>query len=569
MNERYPKRTRHEGWSREGWEFRDLSSAILHQAMQGYSRTNFIRGVTRLLLQNSGCDALELRLREGSDRGHWQARRGAGNRVLFQVLPTTECGEEEAKKQDLLEGPLVAPPAFLTPRGSFYTANAQKTKRANYSAMPRAESGRGGPFLSLVYIPFQVGDMGKGLVGLKWKRPNAITREQVEFFESVAVVLGSAVVNHRTVAAQGERVKELTCVYGLARALERSDLGLDEILQEIVELLPPAWQYPEITCGRIILDDRSFLTRNFRGGPYAQVAEIRVRAETRGKVEVIYTQPRLPSDEGPFLKEERELLNVVASEVGRLIEKRETEEERIQLQKHLRHADRLATIGQLSAGFAHEINEPLGSILGFAQLSRKQEGMPPQSIKDLDKIIAAALHAREVIRKLMLFARVQHPRQEWVNLNQIVEQGLSLLEARASENGINITRRLAPDLPAIMADPTQMQQVLVNLVVNAIQAMPKGGALTMETFSRDREVFLSVQDKGTGMSRKVMEQIFDPFFTTKEVGEGTGLGLAVVHGIVTTHGGSIHVQSGVGQGSRFEVRLPLSSRQAQETDSPR
>jgi signal transduction histidine kinase len=146
-----------------------------------------------------------------------------------------------------------------------------------------------------------------------------------------------------------------------------------------------------------------------------------------------------------------------------------------------------------------------------------------------------------------------------VKLNQVVEEGLHFLESRCTKAGIELVRTLEPDLPEISADPSQLQQVLVNLVVNAIQASPSGGKLTIETHGGPDYVSLAVIDTGTGMSEEVKSKIFTPFFTTKDVDEGTGLGLAVVHGIVTSHRGIIHVESEAGRGSRFEVRLPVNN----------
>jgi signal transduction histidine kinase len=168
------------------------------------------------------------------------------------------------------------------------------------------------------------------------------------------------------------------------------------------------------------------------------------------------------------------------------------------------------------------------------------------------------LHAREVIKKLMFFARQLPPKKVQVNLNQLVEDGLYFLKARCDKEGIEIVRVLSPDLPEITADPSQLYQVFVNLVVNAIQVMSKGGTLTLRTFTGDGHITLEVEDTGIGMNEEIMKQIFIPFFTTKGVGEGTGLGLSVAHGIVTAHGGTIKVTSKVGQGSRFEVKLPLT-----------
>jgi signal transduction histidine kinase len=217
----------------------------------------------------------------------------------------------------------------------------------------------------------------------------------------------------------------------------------------------------------------------------------------------------------------------------------------------------LATIGQLAAGVAHELNEPLGNILGFAQLAKKCPGLPNQAEQDIEKILSASLNAREVIKKMLVFARQIPPQKKEVHLNQVVEEGLSFFESRCAREGIEMVRSLHPDLPEISADPVQLNQVLVNLVLNALQAMPTGGRLTVKTQMGRDHISLIVEDTGIGMSKKVMKQIFTPFFTTKDVGQGTGLGLPVVHGIITSHGGSIQVESKVGGGTRFEIQLPV------------
>jgi signal transduction histidine kinase len=160
----------------------------------------------------------------------------------------------------------------------------------------------------------------------------------------------------------------------------------------------------------------------------------------------------------------------------------------------------------------------------------------------------------------MMFARQLPPRKAPVNLNEIVEEGLYFFEARCVKAGIELNRRLAPNLPEITVDAGQINQVLVNLVVNAIQAMRDGGTLTVETRAGKRAIRLCVEDTGIGMSEELRKQIFLPFFTTKDLHEGTGLGLAVVHGIVTSHGGTITVRTKEGKGTRFVIRLPLKAR---------
>jgi len=365
-------------------------------------------------------------------------------------------------------------------------------------------------------------------------------------------------------AALTERVKELTCLYGIAQIAGQPDMLLEEIIQGIVELLPPAWQYPETAFARIVLDGISYTTQGFRECRQKQTAEIIVGGVPRGVVELVYVEKKPDLDEGPFLKEERNLIDAVARQVALVIERRQAEEDKLKLHNQLLHADRLATIGMLAAGVAHELNEPLGNILGFAQLAKKCPGLPDSAEHDIGKIEAASLHAREIIQKLLVFARQAPAEKTHVNLNQVVEDGLYFFEARCAKEGIELVHLLSADLPEITADPAQLNQLLVNLVVNALQSMPGAGRITVQTRFCDHKVYLIVEDTGTGMSKEVLDKIFIPFFTTKDVGHGTGLGLPVVYGIVTAHGGSINVKSEPGCGARFEIQLPVAQPEDKE-----
>ncbi|MBA7603085.1 Sensor histidine kinase RcsC [subsurface metagenome] len=365
-------------------------------------------------------------------------------------------------------------------------------------------------------------------------------------------------------AALTERVKELTCLYGIAQIAGQPGISLEEIIQGIVELLPPAWQYPETAFARVILDGISYTTQGFRECRQKQTAEIIAGGVPRGVVDLVYLEEKPDHDEGPFLKEERNLIDAVARQVALVVERRQAEKDKLKLHNQLLHADRLATIGMLAAGVAHELNEPLGNILGFAQLAKKCPGVPASAEQDIGKIEAASLHAREIIQKLLVFARQAPPEKTQVNLNQVVEDGLYFFEARCAKEGIEIVRLVSPDLPEVTADPAQLNQLLVNLVVNALQSMPGAGKITVQTRFCDHNVYLIVEDTGTGMSKEVLDKIFIPFFTTKDVGHGTGLGLPVVYGIVTAHGGSINVKSEPGCGTRFEIQLPVAEPQDTE-----
>lgn len=355
-----------------------------------------------------------------------------------------------------------------------------------------------------------------------------------------------------------ERMKELSCLYAVTQIIAETDLSLKDRIRKIVMELPRAWRHPENAVARITLDDETFESPGCECASAFQRANLVIEGVRRGAVEVGYTSA-LPSDgEDRFLPEEHSLLSNVARQVSLFVTREEGFANRIMLEEQLRHADRLATIGQLAAGVAHEMNEPLSSVLGFAQLALKVPGAPPPVLDDLREIVAASLRAREIVKKLLLFARQTPPRKTCTNLNEIVEDALFLLEAGCEKQGIQMVRRLTADLPTIEADPVQIRQVLVNLTVNAMQAIAPNGTVTVETRTEDQIVVLSVTDTGHGMSPETLGKIFSPFFTTKDVGEGTGLGLSVVHGIVTAHGGTIEAESREGDGSRFIVRLPVT-----------
>ena len=559
---------------------RALSNKILHSAGRGDPNVEFLREVSAMLIDFFGCDEIELWLKAGGEPPRYEVMRRSGDEFSFEIIPSVQDDDSAAIAdttadsglerlcRSVIQAAVDASLPFFTKQGSFWIGDAKNPALFSSVAEVPASLRRLNlktEFSSLAIIPLLVGEEIIGALQLKSSQQYFFTEYELAFYEGFAQTLGVTLLNHRTRAALRERVKELTCLYGIARVAERPERSLDEILLSIAELLPPAWQYPEVTQGRIMLDGQSYATSGFRDGPHKQTAEILVGGEPRGIVEVVYTEEKPKLDEGPFLREERNLIQTVAREVALIIERRQTEEEKARLQEQLRHADRLATIGQLAAGVAHELNEPLGSILGFAQLTKKSRDLPRQAADDIERIEKASLHAREVVRKLMLFSRQMPPQKSKVNVNRIVEEGLYFLESRCAKEGIDVVRLLAPDLPDITADRSQLHQVLVNLVVNAIQAMPGGGTLRVTTRAEGEDhVAITVEDTGAGMSEDVVKQIFVPFFTTKDVTEGTGLGLPVVHGIVTSHGGSINVESEVCRGTRFEIRLPVAGPQDEQ-----
>ncbi len=355
-----------------------------------------------------------------------------------------------------------------------------------------------------------------------------------------------------------ERVKELNCLYSLSKVAFESKNNIDTIIQKTIEILPEAMQYPKLAEASISIGQNDHATARFNRIKRMIEAELVIDGRKYGKVKVGY---RIPAGSDgkkiAFLQEERSLLKTVARELSLVLNRISIEEDKAKLQIQLQHVERLAFVGELSAGIAHELNEPLGRVLGFAQLIKKAGSLNEQQSEDLERIIKASLYSREIIKKLMIFSRQMPQQITKVNLNSIVENILYFIDVRFQSRGITITKQLDPALPEIHADEVQMSQVLVNLITNSVYAMPKGGEITVTTRRRDSAISLIVKDTGTGMTPEIKSKIFEPFFTTKPVGQGTGLGLSVVQGIVDSHKGKILVNSTINQGSKFEIQLPL------------
>ena len=236
-------------------------------------------------------------------------------------------------------------------------------------------------------------------------------------------------------------------------------------------------------------------------------------------------------------------------------------------------SEKLASLGQLVAGIAHEINNPLAGILMFANMFAEDKRLEVSQREDALTIVHEANRCADIVKRLLDFSRTSIPDKRLKSLSEIMESTLALVSHHASVNDIEIVRHYGVNLPKIEVDPTQMEQVFINLLVNACQAMPLGGRMAIimcADLKRDR-LITTIEDTGQGISDENLGRIFDPFFTTKNqelngVG-GTGLGLSVSYGIIENHGGQILVQSTVGHGSIFTVELPISSLQRTEEDT--
>ncbi len=230
------------------------------------------------------------------------------------------------------------------------------------------------------------------------------------------------------------------------------------------------------------------------------------------------------------------------------------------MEQQMLMTSKLASIGELAAGVAHELNNPLTGVIGYAQLLVDNDDVSPEIKSDLKKIHQESQRAAKIVQNLLSFARQRKPEKDLIDINELIQKTLDMRSYRLRTSNIKVHLDLSPDVPLIMADSHQIQQVLLNILVNAEQALTKvkrQGKLWVTSSAVGGYVRISITDNGPGIPKENISRIFDPFFTTKEVGQGTGLGLSVCHGIITAHNGNISVESEKGKGTTFTIKLPI------------
>ncbi|MFO7893699.1 MAG: PAS domain-containing protein [Longimicrobiales bacterium] len=485
-------------------------------------------------------------------------------------------------------------------------------------------------------------------------------------------------------SALRERVKELRTLHEATRILDDAEWALEDRLAAVVDLIPPGWLYPEITQARLVLGEREFVTDGFRETEWVITAPVEFGRQEPGRLEVVLTEARPERDEGPFLREEQELLNDLALLLGErskrerlahmlletgdavsilapdglflfakpgqagemgytgpemegrnalemvhpedrpgveaALRKLSEEEpgsmkqlqyraitadgeerhmesvarnlidhpaisglvvttrdvtERYLLEEQLRHGQKLEAVGRLAAGVAHDFNNLLTVVRSQADLLlmdlEEQDVLEPATARpELETIQAAGERAATLTHKLLAFSREQVLQPRTVDLSEISREAMRLVE-RVVGPDVTVEAHLPEGLPPVRVDPDQFEHVVMNLAINARDAMPEGGVLTLRTRVMDvsadarvagpppeagRYVALDVSDTGTGMDAATVSRIFEPFFTTKETERGTGLGLPMVYGMVTQSGGLVRVESEPGEGTTFTLSFP-------------
>ena len=487
---------------------------------------------------------------------------------------------------------------------------------------------------------------------------------------------------HLTVDELTERTKELNCLYSISRLIERRHYSIEEILSEVVNLIPPAWKYPDISCARIVWDDREFRTKNFALTDWRLASELLVNGYLCGKLEVYYLEQRPEMGEGPFLKEERSLINEIAERICEMIERRQTvaalqesekrfrdlvensltgisiaqdnrviyqnqEQERLlgplprtsflgnfenihpedvpkvkklsqdissgkirkldldfrlfpvgkdgrkgtmkwvycramrinyrgresilanmidmtktkDLEQLLIIQDKMASLGRVAAGIAHEIRNPLSGINIYlntlGKIYRKEENQEKVDLI-LDHLKSASGKIESVIRRVMDFSKPGEPKFSKVDINHPVTEAVNLTAVTLRKSAIKIECSLAADLPLCRADQNLLEEMVLNLITNAAEAMKMIDSerkIMITTAAGHSSILLTIDDSGPGVREDIRDKIFEPFFTTKN--DSTGIGLSLCHRIVSDHGGVLTVSESELGGASFRIEIPV------------
>jgi signal transduction histidine kinase len=366
-----------------------------------------------------------------------------------------------------------------------------------------------------------------------------------------------------------ERVKELNCLYGISRLFENGTLSIDEILERVVELLPPAWQYPEITCARINVVGKQFKTYNFRETARAQSQNIFVEGHKFGTVEIYYLKEMAESYEGPFLKEERNLLQVIAERLGHAIEQKNAEDNLKTLYQRERELyEKLQAEMQwrvdLTRKLIHELKTPLTTLVATSQmlydrtLDKKTGKLASYVLDSANNLNNRIEELHDVIRgETGTLKLTRKP----VNLERLLKSMVEESRPLSRTCGIEIELKIKGRLPIVSADPERVRQIMLNLINNACKYASEGKRLTIMASAVNGEVLIEVQDYGPGIYKDRLKTLFEPGYQLQHHEEqvgGLGIGLALCKTLVELQGGRIWVKSKASKGSGFFFTLPAA-----------
>ncbi|MCF6285841.1 MAG: PAS domain S-box protein [Candidatus Hydrogenedentes bacterium] len=357
-----------------------------------------------------------------------------------------------------------------------------------------------------------------------------------------------------------ERNKKITCLYSVGEVIREQAVETD-IFRAVAQLIRPACSYPEITRARIVFDGQVYEEMAVKTTPWTFGAPIIVGGRNRGKLELVYREAVEPSIPGKLLRGDCAMIEAIARTLGEAVEHREAEAQVIQ-------ASKLASIGELAAGVGHEINNPINGVMNCADILLKNMPADSPDRQFAELIRSEAERVATIVKNLLTFSRQQQEQYSYASIRDVVDSVLSLSTKKIQKSSIKLSVVIAEELPRIRCRPEQLQQVLMNLLINAIHALDERYktsasekkmtiAVEAATVRRKKYLVMVVEDQGKGMSDATRIRMFDPFFTTKGRDKGTGLGLSVSDGIVKDHGGFFKVKSEPDSYTQFRVFLPV------------
>lgn len=353
-----------------------------------------------------------------------------------------------------------------------------------------------------------------------------------------------------------ERLKELSCLYEITSLISARNLEFEEKIRKIVERIPLAWCFPDDAICILRLKDNFWSSKTVEGETISQKQIIQLDDISVGSLTVHYPFPKRKKED--FLEEENALLRKLAFEISNLLDRKIRLEREQEFLKTLQHQDKLNILGEIAAGVAHELNTPLGNILGFSQFIMESNTIE-ESKSDAKKIMHSVLHAREVVKNLMFFSCELPQQFEETNVVVSVQDAISLIKPTLKHKKCKLTFTSNEEQIYANIDKIQFTQILFNLINNAHFSLSENGSISIRLTKNKHSFSLQVSDNGCGIPNDIQEQIFEPFFTTKPTNKGTGLGLSVVHGIVKAHKGHIHVTSQLGVGTTFNIEIPFKN----------
>jgi two-component system NtrC family sensor kinase len=420
------------------------------------------------------------------------------------------------------------------------------------------------PLHAMAVVPVQRRGERIGAVTIASVRREAFTGLQLERVEAMSDLLSVALANAELFETMRQAEWRFRTLFRAAPDAVLTVLQTTGRVREANDAVREVFGLePHQVVGRSLTD---LVAESDRPALERMLADAFTGAPGRAEVQVVHPDQRDSS---------RRVVALAASRLpeadppSALLVGRDMTHER-EMHARLMESDRLAAVGELVAGVAHEVNNPLSSISAFAQLLLRDETLTAQQRESIEIIRAETTRASQVVKDLLAFARRSEPQRAPLDLNAVVTRSLRMRHYQFDETGVRVETELADDLPPVMGDARQLQQVCLNLLTNAVQAMSAGGGVLRVRSAREGDVVrLDVIDNGPGVATHVRQHIFEPFFTTKKEGEGTGLGLSVSYGIVAAHGGAIELVESGPTGTTFRVTLPAGESPADATEAAR